>query len=68
MPPPDAPEATPALDAPTAAAGIARASRYRFAYNEQLLIHRELVAEAGRLAELIEARLAPSSTAPGYKR
>ena len=68
MLPPDAHEPAPALDAPSAAAGIARASRYCSAYDEQLLIHRELVAEAARLAELIEARLAPSSTAPRHTK
>lgn len=39
------------------AKSAARAVKYREAYEEQLSIYRELVAETGRLAVQIEARL-----------
>jgi len=46
-----------------AGASTAQALRYRAAYEELVLINRELTAEAARLAELVEARLTRRWTA-----
>ncbi len=46
--------------------GAGLADNYRAAYDELAFIHAELVAEAARLAEMIEARLTPlCPVAPG---
>ena len=49
------------LERTAVAASLAQTARYRASYEELRLMHRELVAEAARLAAQIEERLSPRS-------
>ena len=52
----------PGLERAALAASLTQSERYRAAYDELRLIHRELVAETARLAASIEERLSPRRT------
>jgi len=49
----------PGVERAGVAASLAQTARYRAVYDEMSLVHRELVAEAARLAARIEERLSP---------